>query len=488
MALPVAFDPQGFPIVNAIVQGGGGGITVDVGADPQSQPAPNPAAINDPTAVSLMAEPDHALRTRARVLTDEGSFQGYFPGASLYRALTGTCTIAAGGTAVTGVGTLFTQECRVGDYWEITAHHSNTVPVLAQIQSIESDTALTLRTAYTGGAAAGAAAQVCDWYVFCTANAGDGIAVAGGVAQLTLGVVNGSRALLARRLGAGGRKGCAPLHARLHIVQTVRRANQVCSFGLVSALGTLATRTQIAAFDWPGGGAAGDIELITGRDIAAGLGTTVTEKIPDGGDITAPLTYDVFLHEDHVEFFCGLQRLRTVYGDYSSVRLPDPYQEMWLYAQFENIGVPGGATTVGVYSGIIKSLDTVDARVAQHNPDDLHATVYDKSIFTTGAPRAPTNIADDLVHEVTDPAGAGMDAGHTYVVVQVGGDALQAYISDAGAPAVATARRSPYRLLNNVEREFRCKRSGERIYVVKAVNGTANADVYVDSCDGGNGA
>ena len=107
--------------------------------------------------------------------------------------------------------------------------------------------------------------------------------------------------------------------------------------------------------------------------------------------------------------------------------------------------------------------------------------------FGSTAARAATNIADNLVHEVTNAAGAGMVMGTRYVVTQIGGADIQV-MEAAAAPAVATCRRSPYHLFNGIPWVFSPRAAANRLWAVKAVDGTANADLYCDSPDGGTGA
>lgn len=103
------------------------------------------------------------------------------------------------------------------------------------------------------------------------------------------------------------------------------------------------------------------------------------------------------------------------------------------------------------------------------------------------AARAPTAIADNLVHEITNAGGAGMVMGTRYCVTQIGGDDIQV-MEAAAAPAVATCRQSPYHLYSGVPWTFSPRAAGNRLWGVKAVDGTANANTYCDSPDGGTGA
>jgi hypothetical protein len=477
------FALEGYP---GFAGGGGGGaivVNVDLQGQVESLAAPDPSSIRGALAdLALLEEPDHALRTRARVLTDEGSFAGNFPGASLYRALTGgaNITMTAASTAVTGVGTLFTTEIRVGDYIEITAQHSDTVPVLAQVQSIESDLALTLRTAWAG-ATATAAAQVCDWYVFRTAVGGEAIAVAALAATLTITNVNGERCLLARRLGPGGRKGCPPIRTGFGVSLNARQGNnQTAIIGLVGNLGAMAAIVQADLFSFTGV-ANTETQAASARNAPLTMITAQTVTLPIGNTTTVHVYEVEQVGEDIVNFYIDGRWVFTSPGF-----IPDPYVEMYLVMQIENTGVPVGGATLSVYQARDKSLNVLDTRPVQAEADKLRACTRDITGFVSGTPRAPTNIADNLVHELTDAAGAGMAPDRHYVVQQIGGADLCVYVA-AAAPAVAVCRYG-FHLFNGIPWEFIPSQDGLRIWGVKAVDGTADMDVSVLATDRGLGA
>jgi hypothetical protein len=108
------------------------------------------------------------------------------------------------------------------------------------------------------------------------------------------------------------------------------------------------------------------------------------------------------------------------------------------------------------------------------------------TVFATGTPRAPTNIADNLVHELTDPAGAGMTALTDYTIQQIGGADLCVYVA-AAAPAVAVCRRGDH-VFNGLPWKYTPPVAGLRLWGVKAVDGTANCDVSCIARNGGAGA
>jgi hypothetical protein len=355
------------------------GINVDLQGRVESLPAPNPAAV--PAALAdlvPLAEPDGALRTRARVLTDEGTVSSNFPGVSLYRPIGGTLTLTNGSAAWSRSSAA--TALREGDYIEIIADHSDTVPVMAQIDVFTPGSgglAGTLRTTYTGAGGAALAGQVCDWYVYCTANAGDAIAVAGGGATLTLGVTNGSRACLARRLGAGGRKGCAPIWSRFLLTMDQRRANQFIFAGVSSALGSIAVMTQFASMIFDGV-VNTQVNISSAYDYTAGLASGELRTIPatPGGTSATLHLYEVCLYEDQVAFWIdGVFQNAWNAGRHEAI-IPTPYQEMYLLVQIENAGgAAAGATVLTLGDAHCKSLDIVDARCVQPDAAKLQVTV-----------------------------------------------------------------------------------------------------------------
>ena len=482
--------------------GGGGAITGPLGlGDPAtgvgvteralqgSLPAPNPADVPVTATKPEIREPDGALRTRARVLTDEGAYEGVFPGATLYTAVNGGMIIV-GGTNVWSRANTITP-LRIGDYVEIIADHLDTAPKMAQIDTINAGgLSGTLRATYAGaGSAVLAPAQVSDFVVFCTGNLNDVVGVGASGINLQVGIVNGARCYIARQLGAGGVKGAAPVRIFFDAQIDHRRANQAIMAGLVDVPAAYAAVNQIAAFLFDG--------IITTRvKTFAGthstLGAVNAYTLPGTMDSVAhPTGYELCIYEDRVEWWVvdmndnHYERIAQ-WG----VWYPDPYQTMWFMVSIENTGVPAGNSMISVYQINEKSLNFVDARVVSSDEEKFRATVFDRTPFVTGTPRAPTSINDNLVHELTLPAGGGglgMDAGKHYLMQQIGGADLCYYVAAGAAPAVATVRNGPD-LFNGIPWEITCFKQGERVWVVKAVDGTADASVKFCATDGGAGA
>jgi hypothetical protein len=364
MALPVPFDPQGFPIVNAIIGGMAPGpippvITADLTANINTQPAPDPSEVTGANG-DVYADPDHVLRTRARVSTDEQAFLDDFnrPGATMQRPLTGTSLFTAASTAVVGTGTLYLAEVRTGDYVELNADDAPAAPVWAQVASITDNTHLTLVAAYAGlGALIAGAASVSPWSIYYT-GAGAGIAVAASVATLTPGAANGADILLVRALstvGAFRRGGVVSLKWLAAIDQ--RRANQNTYLSIMDASGL--NRVQVGF-----GGAVNTVaSMITGCDGGASLETT-NATLPSAGVTTAYHLYELRLSRREASFY-----IDDVLVARHTAHVPDPYgwaftatAATWLTVQIHNSAAMGGATNLTVDAVRVEQLDDVVVR------------------------------------------------------------------------------------------------------------------------------
>lgn len=133
----------------------------------------------DSGEVALMRDPGGALVVRGAVTTDEGSYRCNFANSSLQVAI-GTCTFTNGSRAVTGSG--FTSvDLHKGDYTKLGADAES---ALMQIESVDSDTALTLVDPYTGTGGTGAAVRQ---VVKSSTGSGATITVASGQCTISAG-------------------------------------------------------------------------------------------------------------------------------------------------------------------------------------------------------------------------------------------------------------------------------------------------------------
>lgn len=128
----------------------------------------------------LYTDPDGNLVTRGTVLTDERGYRANFANTSLEVAFSVAATFTAASTAVTGSGFL-ADDIRPGDYVKLSADAES---AWAQVDTITSDAALVLVSAYTGTGGTGVATRA---IVKPATGSGGTIAVASGVCTIASG-------------------------------------------------------------------------------------------------------------------------------------------------------------------------------------------------------------------------------------------------------------------------------------------------------------
>jgi hypothetical protein len=125
---------------------------------------------------------------RGQVLSDEGSLRDDFPGSSLFTNLTGTITFTNGSATVTGSGTAFLSELTTQNYIKATAHAET---ALGDVDSVESDTSLTLAAPYTGATVTTTGHKTL-WLTQTPGAGGAAITVGSSEVSLAVGTSNGS--------------------------------------------------------------------------------------------------------------------------------------------------------------------------------------------------------------------------------------------------------------------------------------------------------
>ena len=354
------------------------GLVVDTGADATSLPAPNPSSyVPSTTPQSLLVEPDGALRTRARVTTDEGTFADDFarPGALVYRTLAGTSLFTLGSTAVVGALTNYLLETRVGDYVQLHADNSLAAPKWAQVAAIIDATHLTLAAAYTGAGGAAGVADVSPWLIQVSDAAGGGaVAVAASVVGLQAGINNGAITLLVRQLSTvGTRKAGSPLAIRGRFSVDLRQVNQHVGFQVTDQNGLQFAKVDLTGVD------ATKVTLITGSSNSTSDQLATTATLPSG--TTAALhRFAVILYQTRCQLFID----DVLVADHA-YHLPDPYYWAWaattpmmLVLGVQNSAAMGGGnTTFSVDEVSCQVLDEVHALAEQPDGSKLHMTVDD---------------------------------------------------------------------------------------------------------------
>ena len=460
--------------------GGGGPVVVNLEADLQTMPVPDPSSIYAGALAHLRIDPDHSLRTRSRVLTDEGMFADDFgstvyPAATIFRPGVGNLTLTLNSLAWSRVAA--TTPLREGDYIEITALHSDAAPVMRQIDTIAAGgLSGTLVTPWTAATTTGAWQVSNYWLQIPVAGTA---AVANSTLTLSAGGGAGDVAQILRNLNYGGRKGTTPLYCSVSLCNVqARSVDNYVMVGLVNPLGP--TTPPYAVFEF--NGSTVEVFNLSGRSEGGASDLqTIQYALPAGITSSSPMLLEIWQRGHRVSWAVNGQS----YPDFT-LHFPYPYQSMALGIISTNIGGSEGAVTIVIDEVIVRNLDEIDALTSQPDENKLRASVKDITIFATGVPRAPTVIDDDLVHELTDAAGSGMDAEKDYSVQQIGGADICVYVA-AAAPAVATCRYGDH-LFNGIPWLYTPPTSGLRLWAVKAVDGTADANVTTKACNGGGGA
>jgi hypothetical protein len=156
-----------------------------------------------------------SLVARATVLTDEGTFRANFANSSLAVAI-GSVTIS--GATVTGSGFLGV-DLHLNDYFKLDADGES---AWVQIESVDSNTQLTLVASYVGGSSGNASRALVRPYT----GSGGSLSVASGQLTLTSGTTNSAITGVARLLDY------APIVARARASVSQRIANQEVHVGL----------------------------------------------------------------------------------------------------------------------------------------------------------------------------------------------------------------------------------------------------------------
>jgi hypothetical protein len=297
---------------------------------PTGDPAPYWPSYGAPTSSGVQGQiidSGGALVTRGAVLTDEGTFRANFANTSLAVSI-GTVTVV--GNVVTGTG-FSTLDVHLKDYFKIDADAET---AWKQIDSIDSDTQLTLTSAYVGSSSGAASRALLQ----PATGAGGSITVASGQCVLTSGTTSGSVTRIARNVDYG------PLVFRERLSVSQRVANQSIRIGLAEANPT--TR-WFARFRLTGTDAATIVTCESGRNPSSAPSASETETsqvtIPGGLTTAAMLDYRIEQLTESVRFY-----INGVLVAENSKALPSAYDFMNAGTAIENTGVPASSTTVTV--------------------------------------------------------------------------------------------------------------------------------------------
>jgi hypothetical protein len=181
---------------------------------------PNPQGISK-FAAPLILDDSGRLETHSAVYTDEGSFRDDFSVPSLLTTLIGTVNFVNNSAVITGTGTAFSIELKVGQYIKKTADANS---ALVQIDYIFSDTSLVLSEVYTGTTGT-STAQYSNWFINAT-----GTGATASATSSLLNLVSGTDLNGTASLIRGG--DCGPFSVAFNCSVSQRIANQTIILGL----------------------------------------------------------------------------------------------------------------------------------------------------------------------------------------------------------------------------------------------------------------
>ncbi len=283
-----------------------------------------------------------ALVTRGAILTDEGTFRANFANASLAVSI-GTVTVS--GAIVTGTG-FATTDVHLKDYFKLDADGES---AWVQIDSIDSNTQLTLVASYVGGASGAASRALLQPIT----GAGGSISVASGQCVMTSGTTSGSRTIISRNVDYG------PLVFRERVSVSQRVANQNLRIGLAEAS---ATPRWFARFRLTGTDAATVVTCESGRNPTGAPSASETETsqitIPGGLTTAAMLDYRIEQLTESVRFY-----INNILVAENSKSLPSAYDFMNAGTLIENTATPASSTTVTVDYVTVKNHNKLEMGV-----------------------------------------------------------------------------------------------------------------------------
>ena len=284
---------------------------------------PNYSPPSDSFPQPLNIDDFGSLQTRGAVLTDEGTFRVNFANTSLFLSI-GAVTVS--GAVVTGTG-FATADLHVNDYFKIAADADT---FCVQIDSIDSDTQITLKTAYTGSASGTGNRSLMMPYT----GAGGSYAVASGAVTLTAGTTANSVTGVKRYTDYG------PLVFRARGSISQRIANQALNVGLREDAATPRW------FSWfvLDGTVSTTVKCRTGRNPSGAPSASESQEtivtLPNNTTTATALDLRIELLTESVRFYS-----EGILVAEHSVVIPHQHDEMTSVVEFVNGTTPATSTT-----------------------------------------------------------------------------------------------------------------------------------------------
>jgi hypothetical protein len=317
--------------------------TATIGDPINYQPSYHPASEGGGTVAT---DPSGNLVTRSQILTDEGSFRANFSGSSISISI-GTCTFTNGSATVTGTN-LTSYDLHSGDYVKLGADAET---AWAQVDSFDSQTQFTLKSAYTG--TGGTGASVCA-IVKPVAGTGGTITVSGGQATIACGTTAAVTHELERDVDYG------PLLFQTGLSVSQRIANQDIYVGLYDEEHA-ATPYYFAWFRINGTTATTVIcESGQKRDGAPSGGEleTTTVTLPNGQTTATARRWRIEVMLAKLRFYIDGVLVAEHYK-----AMPRPMDKLTATVRCVNGTTPASGTNVIVDYMTVKNFNTVDITI-----------------------------------------------------------------------------------------------------------------------------
>lgn len=421
---------SGGPLVATDVHGGDNYQLVKVAGN-RTGLFPGYNGPSDTFPAPLVVDEDGSLVNRGAVLTDEGTFRVNFANTSLF---VGIGSVTVSGSTVTGTGFL-AADVHKNDYFKVGADADT---FCQQIRSIDSDTQITLRAAYTGTTSGTGNRAL----VLPTAGAGGSLSVASGALTITAGTTTGSQVGVERNVDYG------PLVYRARGNISQRIANQSARIGLRERAGT----PRWFAWFLVDGTTNTTAKCQTARNPTGAPSAAETQEtiitLPNGATTATALDWRVEMLVESVRFFVD----GVLVAEHANV-IPQQYDVVAAVYEFVNGTTPASSTTATVDFITAKNHNKVEVGVMSNTEQIVAAQAPVQEFAYSRAGVIATNtillvidcsqirsLSIQVVSMGTsgvitpewsnDPAFSQVNAGH--VVSLVAGSGAQATISAAG--------------------------------------------------------
>lgn len=287
--------------------------------------SPDPSSHDTGSPDALYLDNSNNLQVRGQVLTDEGSFRDDFSGSSITTSI-GTASWANGSTTVTGTG--FQTSIKSGDYVKKTADANS---LYVRVSSVDSDTSLTLETAYNGTTASATSVKS-NW--ISTLGASGAIAVSNSNVTITTGTTNGTINSILRRGDYG------PLTVRILATVSQRINNQEIRIGVSDNVASLTP--NVAAYVSFTGTTNTTVNFVTSSSSAVIDTQTTSVILPFGNTASA--------HEYKIDITPSQATLSidgTIVASHN-IHIPGPYDALDLMALVANTNTGVTSTTLTI--------------------------------------------------------------------------------------------------------------------------------------------